>query len=142
MRILIMMATLISLLIISMAILSLCIMILTDADTGRRNNYLTLKLNGDTLNKDGLGTIVYAYSNGFTQMVEQYPARGYLSTVDNRLHFGFGKKSPDSIKIIWPDGKMQVIEHPGINKIMQVNYIRCRFTIYTSQSFFRFFFYR
>jgi hypothetical protein len=91
-------------------------------DTGRGNNYLTLKLNGDTLNKDGIGTIAYAYSNGFTQMVEQYPVRGYLSTVDNRLHFGFGKKSPDSIKIIWPDGKMQVIEHPVINKIMQLNY--------------------
>ncbi len=78
------------------------------ADTGRRNNYLTLKLNGDTLNKDGIGTIAYAYSNGLSQMVEQYPVRGYLSAVDNRLHFGFGKKAPDSIKIIWPDGKMQV----------------------------------
>ena len=92
------------------------------ADTGRRNNYLTLKLNGDTLNKNGIGTIAYAYSNGLSQMVEQYPVRGYLSTVDNRLHFGFGKKSPDSIKIIWPDGKMQVIEHPVINRILQVNY--------------------
>ena len=91
-------------------------------DTGRRNNYLTLKLDGDTLNKSGIGTIAYAYSNGLSQMVEQYPVRGYLSTVDNRLHFGFGPNKPDSLKIIWPDGKMQVIEHPVINRILQVNY--------------------
>jgi hypothetical protein len=92
------------------------------ADSGKKNNYLTIKLNGDTLNKDGIGTIAYAYSSGLSQMVEQYPVRGYLSTVDNRLHFGFGARVPDSLKVIWPDGKMQVIPHPGVNKILQVNY--------------------
>lgn len=92
------------------------------SDTGNKNNYLTLKLNGDILNKDGVGTVAYAYSRGVTQMLEQNPVRGYLSTVDNRLHFGFGNSYPDSIKIIWPDLKMQVIQHPDINKILQVNY--------------------
>ncbi|MGH2565372.1 MAG: VCBS repeat-containing protein, partial [Ginsengibacter sp.] len=91
-------------------------------DTTKRNNYLTIKLNGDSLNRNGIGTIVYAYSDSIKQMVEEYPARGYLSTVDSRLHFGFGKKTPDSLKIIWPDGKMQVMKHPPINKILQVNY--------------------
>jgi hypothetical protein len=38
------------------------------------------------------------------------------------LHFGFGNSYPDSIKIIWPDLKMQVIRQPDINKILQVNY--------------------
>lgn len=92
------------------------------ADTSKKNNSITLKLNGDTLNKDGIGTIAYAYSKGLMQMVEQYPVRGYLSTVDNRLHFGFGTNKPDSLKIIWPDGRMQVIQHPVANKILQVNY--------------------
>src|ERR1019366_8521089 len=50
-------------------------------DTSKKNRYITLKLNGDTLNRDGIGTIAYAYSKGLTQMVEQYPVRGYLSTV-------------------------------------------------------------
>jgi hypothetical protein len=91
-------------------------------DTTKHNNYLTIKLNGDSLNRDGIGTMLYAYSDSLKQMVEQYPVRGYLSTVDSRLHFGFGKKNPDSLKIIWPDGKMQLIQHPAINKILQVNY--------------------
>ena len=96
--------------------------IVKQADTTKNNNYLTLKLTGDSLNKDGIGTIAYAYSKGLSQMVEEYPVRGYLSTVDSRLHFGFGKNIPDSLKTIWPDGKMQLIQHPVINKILQVNY--------------------
>jgi enediyne biosynthesis protein E4 len=92
------------------------------ADSGKRNNYLTIKLHGDTLNKDGIGTVAYAFCKGLQQMVEQYPVKGYLSSVDNRLHFGFGKETPDSLKIVWADGKMQVILHPPVNKILQVNY--------------------
>ena len=92
------------------------------SDTSKKYNYITIKLNGDTSNKDGIGTQIYAYNNALTQMVEQYPVRGYLSTVDSRLHFGFGNSKPDSIKIIWPDGKMQTIQHPAVNKIVVVNY--------------------
>src|SRR6185312_13908835 len=91
-------------------------------DSAKRNNYLTIKLNGDTLNKDGIGTVAYAFCKGLQQMVEEYPVRGYLSSVDSRLHFGFGKNIPDSLKIVWPDGKMQAIIHPAANKILQVNY--------------------
>ncbi len=92
------------------------------ADKNGKNNYLAIKLNGDIFNKDGIGTIVYTYSKGLVQMLEQYPVRGYLSSVDNRLHLGFGNKNADSLKIIWPDGKMQVINHPSLNKVLQVNY--------------------
>ncbi|MDQ6814097.1 MAG: VCBS repeat-containing protein [Bacteroidota bacterium] len=89
-------------------------------------NYVTLQLNGDTVNKDGIGTKVLAYCNGLTQMLEQYPVRGYLSTVDTRLHFGFNDKKVDSIVVIWPDSKTQVITHPLVNSILQVNYIDAR----------------
>ena len=102
-------------------------------DTTKNNNYLTIKLTGDSLNKDGIGAKAYACSKGLSQMVEEYPARGYLSTVDSRLHFGFGKNTPDSLKIIWPDGKMQLIQHPEINKILQVNYKNADFTYHEVQ---------
>ncbi len=92
-------------------------------DISRKSNFITLKLNGDTLNKDGIGTLAYAYSKGVSQMIEQYPVRGYLSTIDDRLHFAFGNNMPDSIKIIWPDGKMQMLQHPAINKIVQINHL-------------------
>ena len=86
------------------------------------NNYLTIELKGDSLNKEGIGAKIYSYCDSLNQMVEEYPVRGYLSSVDSRVHFGFGKKKPDSLKIIWPDGKEQVLLHPVVNKILEVNY--------------------
>ena len=92
------------------------------SDTSKSHNYLTIKLSGDSLNKDAIGTTIYAYSNGMKQMLEQYPVRGYLSTVDERLHFGFGKEVPDSLQIIWSNGKMQTIAHPGVNKELLISF--------------------
>jgi enediyne biosynthesis protein E4 len=89
---------------------------------GTMNHYLTIRLAGDTLNRDGIGSTVYAYSKGLTQTVSQYPVRGYLSTVDNRLHFGFGDKAVDSLKIVWPDGTTQVVSHPAIDTIITLHY--------------------
>ncbi len=93
--------------------------------TGAKNDslhYLTIRLQGNELNRDGIGTKAFAYSNGTTQMLEQFPVRGYLSTVDNRLHFGFGKKGIDSLKIVWQDGKKQLITSPSLNTILAINY--------------------
>jgi len=89
---------------------------------GKKSNYLTLRLEGDSLNKEGIGAVVHAYSKGLTQMVEQYPVRGYLSTVDDRLHFGFGTGGVDSLKIVWPDGRLQVMVHPPVDTILTLRY--------------------
>jgi len=85
-------------------------------------NYLTLSLQGPELNPDGIGATVYVYSSGCSQVVEQYPVRGYLSSVDSRLHFGLGAAQPDSVKIVWPDGKGQVLNAPPVNRILQLKY--------------------
>jgi len=85
-------------------------------------NYLTLVLNGDAPNRDGIGSTVFAYSKGLTQVCVQYPVRGYLSSVDNRLHFGLGSSSLDSLVIVWPDGKRQVVPGAAVNRILQLNY--------------------
>ena len=92
------------------------------SDKGINLNYLAIQLNGNALNRDGIGTKVVAYSQGTTQMLEQYPVRGYLSTVNNRMHFGFANHTIDSIKVVWQDQKIQMIDHPAANAILQVNY--------------------
>lgn len=38
------------------------------------------------------------------------------------LENSFGNSKADSMKIFWPDGKMQTIRHPSINKIVSMNY--------------------
>ncbi|HVU58922.1 MAG TPA: VCBS repeat-containing protein [Puia sp.] len=85
-------------------------------------NFLTVRLRGDTLNPEGIGARVYTYSRGMSQVVEEYPVRGYLSSVDSRLHVGLGAAVPDSVKVVWPDGKRQVVVGPGVNKVLELRY--------------------
>jgi hypothetical protein len=87
-----------------------------------KSHWLTLRLQGDSNNRDGFGALVQAYSPGqhavLCQTLEQYPVRGYLSTMDNRLHFGFGDSRPDSLIIRWPGGKIQTLLHPPVDSIL------------------------
>ena len=70
------------------------------------SNYLTVKLIGDSLNRNGLGTWIELYYNGKQQVYEETPYRGYLSTMPMDAHFGLGKTSRiDSMIVKWPDGK-------------------------------------
>ena len=91
-------------------------------DTTANNAQLTVQLKGDSANRDGIGATLYGYSKGLTQILEQFPVRGYLSSVDPRLHIGFGTTAPDSIRIIWPDNKTQLIIHPAVDSLLRLQY--------------------
>jgi ASPIC and UnbV/FG-GAP-like repeat len=87
------------------------------------SNYLTIKLIGDSLNRNGLGTWIELYYAGRQQVYEQTPYRGYLSTMQMDPHFGLGKTSRiDSMVVKWPDGKKQVFLDVGTNQRMTVSY--------------------
>lgn len=84
----------------------------TEAD-GKQKHYVSFALQGDSANKDALGTKVYLYAVNKIQVAEQSPVRGYLSSVDKRLHFGLDSSSTfiDSVVVIWPDEKRQVVKN-------------------------------
>ncbi|MDX1673268.1 MAG: VCBS repeat-containing protein [Longimicrobiales bacterium] len=73
-------------------------------------HYLRVVLRGPDGNRNGLGTRVIARHQGRTQYLEQFPYRGYKSTVDGVLHFGLGSATVvDSLEIHWPDGRYQLL---------------------------------
>src|SRR5665647_867218 len=85
-------------------------------------NYLAVKLKGDSLNLNGLGTWIELHYGGKQQAYEQTPYRGYLSTMQIEPHFGLGNVSKiDSLVIKWPDGKEQVIQNVAANQTIVVN---------------------
>ncbi|MEO5892296.1 MAG: VCBS repeat-containing protein, partial [Ferruginibacter sp.] len=87
------------------------------------HNFLSVKLKGSEQNISGIGAKVYLYAGGRTQFLEQNATKGYLSSVIDRLHFGLGNVLKiDSIKIIWPDDKVQWIKQVGINQNTTINY--------------------
>lgn len=76
------------------------------------SHFLSLQLQGDSLNKKGFGAKVFIYNNGKAQLQEQNPVRGYFSSVDQQLVFGIGQHDhADSLVIVWPDGKKQVLQN-------------------------------
>lgn len=78
----------------------------------RQNHFLSLRLQGDTLNRRGFGTKIFVYNHGRIQMQEENPVRGYFSSVDQQLLFGLGKDNHiDSLIAIWPDNKKQIIRN-------------------------------
>ena len=80
------------------------------------NHFVNFVLRGDSLNRDGFGAKIFLWQKGHVQSLEQYPVRGYASSVDTRLHFGLGRNvRPDSVNVIWPDGRKQHLQNVAID---------------------------
>lgn len=86
-------------------------------------NYLRLKLIGK-FNGGELGTkITLFYNNDSIQYCDYSIYRGYLSTMENFVHFGLGNYSSVSkLEIVWPDGKKQTLQNIKANQVLEVNY--------------------
>jgi enediyne biosynthesis protein E4 len=86
-------------------------------------NFLSILLKGPANNIDGLGCQITLFSKIGRQYLEQFPVRGFSSSIDYKLHFGLGNNSTiDSLKIKWPDDKEQLIKNVKINQLLLVKY--------------------
>ena len=87
-------------------------------------HYSQVVLEGDALNKNGLGAfITLYYDKGQKQVWENTPYRGYLSTVQNIAQFGLGKvNSIDSIKVEWPSGQVQLVKNPKVDEKLTIQW--------------------
>ncbi|MEP2023729.1 MAG: CRTAC1 family protein [Reichenbachiella sp.] len=87
--------------------------------------YLQVRLNGPVGNPFGIGAKVKVITNDGFQLQEQYPTRGYQSSVDYLLSFGLGMANKaDSIMVIWPDGKQEIKTGRNANQVITFNYTR------------------
>ena len=84
------------------------------------NRYLQIKLKGSPGNPWAVGAKVTLHSSakagGKLQMQELNPTRGFQSSSDYTLHFGFDSTFiPESVTVHWPDGKVSNYrQHAGI----------------------------
>ncbi|PYO79174.1 MAG: hypothetical protein DMD63_05085, partial [Gemmatimonadetes bacterium] len=86
------------------------------------NSYLTVALKGAGKNTAGIGAKVIVKATGVSQLLEQQPTRGFESSVDPRLHFGLGKATQiDSLTVIWPDRRYQVLTNLAVNRILTLS---------------------
>lgn len=80
-------------------------------------HYLQVELKGTGRNSDGIGSKLIAVTGTHRQLLEQQPVRGFQSSVDRRLHFGFGAAATaDSLIVIWPDLRWQVLTGVSLDR--------------------------
>ena len=84
--------------------------------------WMEVKFKGPAGNRDGLETKVCLWQNGMMQYGYCAPVRGYLSSVPAMVHFGLTDKPIDSVRVLWPDGKTQLISKPSLNQMLLLDY--------------------
>ena len=85
------------------------------------NHFLSLRLKGDSLNRNGFGAKVFVHTKNQIQFQEANPVRGYFSSVDQQLLFGLGDNDhADSLVIIWPDGRKQSVTNISADATLEL----------------------
>ncbi|WP_439128806.1 VCBS repeat-containing protein [Polaribacter sp.] len=91
--------------------------------TNNKKNAVSLIFNYKKENRNAIGTKVILYNNGKSQSKQLFSSRGFISSVEQKIHFGIDTlKKVDSIKIIWPDNTFQTEKNITINKTNTINY--------------------
>lgn len=92
-------------------------------NNARQKSYVTIKLNGAEGNKDAIGTRVEIVAGGKRFVAEHYFTRGFQSSMAAPMHFGLDNaRKIDSIKVLWPNGKSQLLLNSEMNKELVINY--------------------
>ncbi|GAB2591958.1 VCBS repeat-containing protein [Spirosoma areae] len=88
-----------------------------------KNHYLRVKLTG----RVSTGTKVRVVTGKLEQFAEYTPYRGFQSSQEPNLHFGLGQAvRVDTVEVIWPDGKRQVLTDLPANHTLTLVYQQAR----------------
>jgi enediyne biosynthesis protein E4 len=91
-------------------------------NTVRDRNFLRVDLQGEKGNWDGIGATIKITTDTIAQYYEHYLSRGYESSVDGTVHFGVGNyTSIDSLLIIWPDDREQLLTNVKVNQLLTLD---------------------
>ncbi len=86
-----------------------------------KGKYIKLTFDYTLKNKFGIGTKVYSYHQGKLQYKELYTARGFQSSMEPIIHFGYGNVDKvDSIRIVWPDQTTQLLREVSVNQTLNI----------------------
>ena len=95
--------------------------------TNEKANYLKIKLTFEGKNTFGIGTKVLAYSKKTLQYKELQTTRGFQSSSEPIIHFGFKNlAAADSLVVVWPDNSYQTIRNVKTNQTLKIKAIAGR----------------
>lgn len=93
-----------------------------------RHHWVELKLVGGTdaatgkkSPRDAVGATVYLTANGIRQREDVLSGGSFISSNDQRSHFGLGDATdPGTAEIHWPSGRKEIIKLPAVDRIYTI----------------------
>lgn len=88
-------------------------------------HFLRIRLDADRRSAgSGLGTkVTLHYGSGKKQYHDHSIYRGYLSTVEDIIHFGLGEYTVvDTVRVQWPDGRTNLLLNVQADQVLNVSY--------------------
>jgi hypothetical protein len=90
-------------------------------DGGNAHHWLRINLKGSKANRDAIGAKVAVTTGDRTQSAQNFPARGYLSSVERVLTFGLGSSArADKVVVTWPGGDTTELTSPGVDRVLTI----------------------
>lgn len=87
------------------------------------NNFLKIKLKGNSKNRNGIGARVILEVSGKKMVQEMNPVRGWLSSSNGDMVFGLGgENTVEKLKVIWYDGSEEKLFNVPSNQTVSLNY--------------------
>ncbi|MFS4456141.1 VCBS repeat-containing protein [Maribacter sp. 2304DJ31-5] len=88
-----------------------------------KNNYLKIALQFEGGNQNGLGTKIKITTDKTSQNYYHSYTKGYLSSMNDEIHFGLGKDSIiKSLEVIWPNSKVNRWTNINANQLLKLRY--------------------
>ena len=84
-------------------------------EEGNGGNWINFEFKGNGANKNGIGASIKLYFPKGVITLENYPVRGYQSSMLTPLHTGLASPQIDSAIVTWPDGNTQLLKDLKIN---------------------------
>jgi hypothetical protein len=87
------------------------------------HHWVELKLvgSGPKTPRDAVGAAVYLTTDGIRQRGDVLSGGSYLSSNDQRVHFGLGDSTTvDKVEIHWPGGQVETVRLPSVDQIFTI----------------------
>ena len=78
-----------------------------------KTKYADIKVKGSEKNINAIGAKVILFANGGIRTYENYPVKGFQSSMQVPMHIGLSNTKIDSSFLIWPDNTFQTINLSG-----------------------------
>ncbi len=89
-------------------------------NTGGRNHWLKLSLEGTASNRDAVGAVLRATAAGRTQLRQVTAGEGFYSSHDKRPLFGLADATSADVEVHWPSGLVETFEQLAADRNYRV----------------------